>query len=301
MGLPCPRIETEFYQPRKPQESPFYQLVDQYYDEFERVYPERYEKKYGFWRPVIGNAVARFLKCGDVQEGFARVRCPDCTHEFFVAFSCRQRCMCPSCHQKRSLMTAIHIADDVCESVPHRQFVFTLPKRLRIYFRFDRKLLGRLCRCAWETIVEVYRAVLDRNDVVPGMVGGIQTYGELIHYHPHVHTVTTNGAFSKEGTFLPLPKTSVEPFQKIWEEKVFQLLLDEKKIQQTLIDDMRNWRHSGFSVDKSVYLPAGDTVGIEKLIQYIVRCPFSLARMVKLFIAMSIRTAKSFPCRQVRT
>ena len=158
MGLPCPRIETEFYQPRKPQESPFYQLVDQYYDEFERVYPERYEKKYGFWRPVIGDAVGSFLKCGDIQEGFARVRCPDCTHEFFVAFSCRQRCMCPSCHQKRSLMTAIHIADDVCESVPHRQFaasllpygkpvslrsaVFTIPKRLRIYSRFDRKLLG---------------------------------------------------------------------------------------------------------------------------------------------------------------
>ena len=89
MGLPCPRSETEFYQPRKPQESSFYQLVDQYYDEFERIYPEQYEKKYGFWRHVIGDAVGSFLKCGDVQEGFARVRCPDCTHEFFVAFSCR--------------------------------------------------------------------------------------------------------------------------------------------------------------------------------------------------------------------
>ena len=132
MGLACPSHKTEFYQPRNPQESPFYQLVEQYYDEFERVYPERYQQKYGFWRPVIGDAVAKFLKCGDVQEGFARVRCPDCTHEFFVAFSCRQRCFCPSCHQKRSLMTAIHIADDVCESVAHRQFVFTIPKRLRI-------------------------------------------------------------------------------------------------------------------------------------------------------------------------
>ena len=208
MGLPCPRIETEFYQPRQPQESPFYQLVDQYYDEFERVYPEQYEKKYGFWRPVIGDAVARFLKCDDVQEGFARVRCPDCTHEFFVAFSCRQRCMWPSCHQKRSLMTAIHMADDVCESVSHRQFVFTIPKRLRIYFRFDRKLLGRLCRCAWETIVEVYRAVLDRDDVIPGMAGGIQTHGELVHYHPHVHGIVSDGVFTKDEKFIPLPKIS---------------------------------------------------------------------------------------------
>ena len=282
MELACQSLEAEFYQPRKPRESPFYQLVEHYYDEFERVYPQRYEKKYGFWRPVIGDAVAKFLRCGDVREGFARVRCPDCTHEFFVAFSCRQRCMCPSCHQKRGLMTAIHVAENVCEKVPHRQYVFTIPKRLRIFFRFDRKLLGRLCRRVWETIVEVVQAILDRDDVTPGMVGGIQTHGELIHYHPHVHTVTTDGAFTEDGTFIPLPEVSAEPFLKIWEEKVFQLLLREKKIQQSLIDDMRNWRHSGFSVDKSVYLPAGDTVGIEKLIQYIVRCPFSLGRMINV-------------------
>ncbi|MGI6416094.1 MAG: transposase zinc-binding domain-containing protein [Thermoguttaceae bacterium] len=39
------------------------------------------------------------MKCGDPQEGFARVRCPDCKHEMFVAYSCQQRCRCPSCHQ----------------------------------------------------------------------------------------------------------------------------------------------------------------------------------------------------------
>ena len=179
-------------------------------------------------------------------------------------------------------MTAIHIADVVCESVPHRQFVFTIPKCLRIYFRFDRKLLGRLCLRAWETIVEVYRVILDRDDVIPGMAGGIQPHGVLIHYHPHVHVIVTDGVFTKDGTFIPLPKMAVEPFLKIWEEKVFQFLLREKKIQQSLIDDMRTWRHSGFSVDKSVYLAAGESTGIEKLVQYIVRCPFSLTRMINV-------------------
>ena len=53
MGLACQRLDTEFYQPRKPQESPFYQLVEQYYDEFERVYPERYQKKYGLPFPAV--------------------------------------------------------------------------------------------------------------------------------------------------------------------------------------------------------------------------------------------------------
>jgi ribosomal protein S27E len=67
-----------------------------------------------------GNAVLDFLKCGDLREGFARVRCPDCRHEFFVAFSCKQRCVCPSCHQKRSLTTAQRIAEEVSAPVPQQ-------------------------------------------------------------------------------------------------------------------------------------------------------------------------------------
>lgn len=45
---------------------------------------------------------------------------------------------------------------------------------------------------------------------------------------------------------------------------------------------MRTWEHSGFSVDQSVFLPAGDQAGIERLIQYMTRCPFSLSRLVKV-------------------
>ena len=35
-------------------------------------------------------------------------------------------------------------------------------------------------------------------------------------------------------------------------------------------------------MDKSVYLTAGESAGIEKLVQYIVRCPFSLTRMINV-------------------
>ena len=45
---------------------------------------------------------------------------------------------------------------------------------------------------------------------------------------------------------------------------------------------MRTWEHSGFSVDQSVLLRADDQAGIERLVQYITRCPFSLARLVKV-------------------
>ena len=36
----------------------------------------------------------------------------------------------------------MHVREEVFAEVPHRQFVFTIPKRLRIYFRFNRELLG---------------------------------------------------------------------------------------------------------------------------------------------------------------
>jgi hypothetical protein len=176
----CGRAKRErVYRPREPAASPLYQLLEAHFDEFERVYPERYQARYGFWRPVVRTAVNAFLACGDLHEGFARACCPDCRHEFFVAFSCKQRCICPSCHQKRALLCALHVAEDVAAAVPHRQFVFTMPKRFRLYFRFDRQLLGELPRLAWETTAAVYRAVLGREDLVPAMIANVQSFGEL--------------------------------------------------------------------------------------------------------------------------
>jgi hypothetical protein len=81
------------------------------------------------------------------------------------------------------------VAEHVCAEVPHRQFVFTIPKRLRIYFRFERRLLGDLRRAAARTVITVYRAASGRPDAVPGMVGAIQTFGQLIHAHPHIHAL----------------------------------------------------------------------------------------------------------------
>ena len=49
-----------------------------------------------------------------------------------------------------------------------------------------------------------------------------------------------------------------------------------------VVENMRSWEHSGFSVDQSVLLPAGDQAGIERLVHYMTRCPFSLSRLVKV-------------------
>jgi Putative transposase len=78
---------------------------------------------------------------------------------------------------------------------------------LRIYFRFERRLLGELCRAAARTVITVYRSANGRPDAVPGVVGAIQTFGRLIHAHPHIHALVSEGVFLPEtGAFLALPK-----------------------------------------------------------------------------------------------
>lgn len=281
MAPPC--VEPlPLYRPRDPRSSDLWCLMDRHFETFQRVYDARFQAKYGFWRPIIERSVTAFLRCGDLREGFARVRCSGCGHEMFVAFSCKQRCACPSCHQKRTLLTAMHVAEEVCFPVAHRQVVLTIPKRLRLHARFDRKLLGGLCSCAWKCIQAEVRRLLYRDDVLPGMIAAIQTHGELLHWHPHIHTLVTCGAFTPEGAFLEVPEFDMERLQAAWRDAVFALYLAEGKIEPEVVENMRGWPHSGFSVDQSVLLPAGDRAGIERLVQYMTRCPFSLSRLVKV-------------------
>jgi hypothetical protein len=205
----------------------------------------------------------------------------------FVAFSCKQRCTCPSCHQKRALLTAIHVAEDVCSPVAHRQVVFTIPKRLRVHTRFDRKLLGKVCSCACTCIQAEIRHALGREDVQPGMIAAVQTFGELVHWHPHIHVLVTCGAFTTaasprpldgagdtasprpldgrgaggEGEFLEVPEFDVPRLEAAWREAVFALYLAEGKIEPEVVENMRTWPHSGFHVDQSVLLAADDRAG----------------------------------------
>ena len=279
--MPAPVKPSPVYRPHDPQSSHLWRVLDQHFTPFMQVYDERYQARYGFWRPVIERSVTAFLKCGDLQQGFARVRCGDCQHEMFVAFSCKQRCTCPSCHQKRALLTALHVAEVVCSPVPHRQIVLTIPKRLRLHTRFDRSLLGKLSAAAWTCVRDEVRRLLGRDDVTPGMAAAIQTHGSLLHWHPHLHALVTCGGFTPQGDFVALPELDKEQLCAAWREAVFALYLAEGKIEPEVVENMRAWPHSGFHVDQSVLLAADDRAGIQRLMQYMTRCPFSLSRLVK--------------------
>ena len=132
---------------------------------------------------------------------------------------------------------------------PHRQIVWTIPKWLCIFFRHDRRLLGGFARAAWETIVGVYRSMLGRDDILPGAIAGIQTFGELVHYHCHVHMIATDGAYTPDGAFICLGPIDTNRLLSVWQRKVFELLLGEEKIEQELVDHRNSTISRGSIID----------------------------------------------------
>jgi uncharacterized protein (DUF983 family) len=69
--------------------------------------------------------VRRYLDCGLYENGFARIRCPDCAEEYLLAFSCKTRELCPSCGSEMKVIAFI-IEHDVVDAIP----VLTLSGRL---------------------------------------------------------------------------------------------------------------------------------------------------------------------------
>jgi hypothetical protein len=113
-----------------------------------------------FQRAVEERAIERFIECGDPHHGFARIYCDACGHDYLLAFSCKTRYFCPSCHQKRVLLYGEWIEENVFAPVPHRQYVFALPRLLRHFFARRREWLGELCCIAERLLSRAYAGAL---------------------------------------------------------------------------------------------------------------------------------------------
>lgn len=124
-------------------------ILENHFSDFEDRYEEEYAEKYGKYRlHAISEKVFQFIECGDYSAGVAKVDCTDsdCNHKYFVPFSCKSWFLCPSCHQKRLLLFAERMNEEILLKLPHRQFVFTIPKMLRPYFRYNQNLFAEVSK-----------------------------------------------------------------------------------------------------------------------------------------------------------
>jgi len=269
----------EVYTPRSPRKNQYYRCVEAHFEELERVWDVRYQKRYGYWRPYVLDVIYKYLDCGDLHQGFARVKCNDCHHEYLLPFSCKKRNFCPSCHQKRVIEFGEQLHEEVLDKVPHRQWVFSIPKRLRPYFMYDRKLLAKLSLCAWHVLSEYLKASVTADDPIPGCIIAVQTFGEFLNFNPHLHIISTDGCFYGDGEFMTGISPNAADLEAAFAIEVFDMLKKEGKISHIVIDNMNTWQHSGFNVYCGPPMKPWDDEGTERLARYIVRAPFSQERM----------------------
>jgi len=272
--------DSVVYHPRSPTASPLYKLLADYFDHFEVVYAERFNRSHGFFRPVISNVVRAYLKCGDLTQGFARVRCPACHHEYLLAFSCRGRWFCPSCHAKKVAQFGELLRENILYPLPHRQYVFSIPIILRKFFLYNRKLLSSLSKAAVDSLQIFLRTALGLKDGIVGAVLTIQTFGDYAKWHPHIHAIVADGLFRRNGVFYVMPRVNLKPLAELFRANLLKLLLKEGVIDESFVAMLMKWNHtSGFNVDNSVRIAKDDQAGLTNLAQYIIRNPFSQAKL----------------------
>jgi len=267
------------YRQRKPRASPLWKCLTRHFVAFCACYEARFQPRYGFLRPIIPEVVGKFLDCGDLDRGFARVRCDHCHHEYLLAFSCKGRWFCPSCHQKKVQLFGALLTETILFPVPHRHFTFGIPKMLRVYFRFDRTLLKEICRIAHACLVEYMQTALDLPDGLPGVVMCIHTFGEYLDFHPHLHALVADGLFTRDGLFHVMSETSLAPLEELFRARVIAFLVEKGLLPPERARVLRGWTHSGFNVFRSRRVAPEERADLERLAQYIIRNPFSVEKM----------------------
>jgi hypothetical protein len=195
------------YRPRAAEHTVLHQVVRMHLATFLRTAEEA-----GGVPTFVEREFRQFITCGVWARGFARFRCDACHAERLVPFSCKARAVCPSCGGRRMAERAAHLVDHVLPAVPIRQWVLSLPFRLRYVLAWDHAL----CRKVLASHVRALRAFYRRRarytgipDGETGAVTAIQRWGSALNLNVHFHTIVLDGVYTREASgalrFVPAP------------------------------------------------------------------------------------------------
>ena len=188
--------------------------------------------------------------------------------------------LCASCHQRRTLVEAAFIAEEVCADVPHRHLVFTVPRLIRGRFRTHHRWLGELALAARDAISAWLRDRTACPSGQPGLIVAVQTFGDFLLWHPHVHVLATAGVFTQDGAFQLAPTGGWTELRELWRHAVLRRLNQAGALADWQTEHLLSWRHGGFSLDAGeAPLAATDRPGRRRLAEYLLRAPFSLEKI----------------------
>ena len=310
------------YNPRHPERTLLYQTVAEHYESWLELACEGQFEGQGDHhspRPYVRKAFEKYLECGIFAHGFARARCDDCGHDFLVAFSCKGRGVCPSCNTRRMAETAAHLTDHVFPRLPVRQWVLSVPKRLRYYMQREGPVLGMVLRIFLRVIAQTLQANspgaanVDKAALHIGAVAFIHRFGSSLNEHVHFHVCAVDGVFeevageegdaadaasqSSPSRIIFHPATGVTAdavgqVQASLRKRILRAFVGRGLLESFEAQEMLGYKHSGFSADTSVCIAAHDRAGLERLLRYCARPPFAMERLRKAGSELVYRCAK---------
>ena len=285
------------YERRRPEKTPLYKIVSEHLEGWLKIWAVAEQ-------PVsahVERELRSYLTCGILCFGFGRARCTSCGQGFVVAFSCKGRGVCPSCNGRRMAQTAAHLVDRVIPPVPVRQWVISVPKRLRCFLADRPSAVAALTRIFIEEIERLLctAAGSTRDGHRPsvarprlGAVSFLHRFGSAINHHVHLHACATDGVFVPTGdgppAFLPARLITQADLATLTEKvrrRVVRWFRMQRLLDADVAADMLRWENSGFSVDASVRITLIDRdvpsyfQSLEHLLRYCARPPFALERL----------------------
>ena len=87
-----------------------------------------------------------------------------------------------------------------------------------------RKLLGDLCRLALRALARYFKVVTG-SALTPGVIAAIQTFGDRINIHPHIHFLATEGGVDAAGVFHKIPCLDDSRLAEIFAREVLSFLV----------------------------------------------------------------------------
>jgi len=171
--------------------------------------------------------------------------------------------------------------------LPHRQVVFTFPKVLRVFFRYDRSLYGELCKLVYPMMRRFYTKAAGRA-IKGAAVTACASSGDFVRrcngppwgWNPHLHALFLEGGFEAGGRFVHVPSLDPAKLGQYFRATVIGFFHKRRLIDERLAKNMLAWTHSGFSVDLTVKIPATSLKARVALAEYIARPPLSLKKML---------------------
>ncbi len=115
---------------------------------------------------------------------------------------------------------------------------------------------------------------------MPAAIFAIQTYGDQLNWHPHLHSLLADGAWSKkDDVFQPIALLDADILSSAFRQQVLAMMVSKRRLSAEFAKNISNWRHSGFHVHCGPPVEADQPQALERLAAYILRPSFASTRV----------------------